>query len=50
MKDNKSPSFVSKGASDRKFETVIRETESADDDKESDYVYSRSGYGGDVAS
>ena len=39
MKDKKISFFVSKGASNGKFETVIREVESAGDDKESDNVH-----------
>lgn len=39
MKDNKISFSVSEGASNGKFEAIIREAKSTGDDKESDYVY-----------
>ena len=51
MKDNNKYEisfFVSKGASYRKPETIIREAKPATDDKEPDHVYGRGGYSGHV--
>ena len=50
MKDNKSASLFQKESSYWQHKTIIREVESAGDDKESDYVHCGVGDIGDAGS